>query len=230
MSPLPLACHLPPPLRLSQCTSTLFRRDAIIIEPCPHVPQIPSQATMAQQHHQHQQQSALELPQMTGTPISMLKKLPLALSILQVFISSNGNLCPLSSFDIHLNRTSDFSSATPNSLMPPATNCQTILARSASSGHLMFHWVRPRLSCWVPGNGLIEEFKDETPRKKKQLNKAEIALWRKETAHNAANESTSLRRNYFSQLTFKTWAPGGNMGCTSLQGGKAHCAPLHTLS
>jgi hypothetical protein len=47
----------------------------------------------------------------------------------------------------------------------------------------MFHWVHPRLSCWVLGNSLIEEFKDETPHKKKQLNKAEIVLWCKETAH-----------------------------------------------
>jgi PAPA-1-like conserved region len=48
----------------------------------------------------------------------------------------------------------------------------------------MFHWVRLRLSCWVVGNGLTEGGlkKDETSRKKKQLNEAEIALRREETA------------------------------------------------
>jgi enhancer of polycomb-like protein len=87
-----------------------FRRDAIIVGPRPHVSQMPSRAMAAQQHHQHQQQSALEMPQTTGTPISMLKKLPSALSVPQMRISSNGNLCPLATPVL----TSDFSSVIPN--------------------------------------------------------------------------------------------------------------------
>ncbi|KAF8496389.1 hypothetical protein F5888DRAFT_1833868 [Russula emetica] len=77
-----------------------FCRDAIIVNPCPH-PQTPSQATAVQQHQQQlaqQQQSALGMPQTTGTPISMqqqLKKLPSALNVPQMRISSNSNLHPL---------------------------------------------------------------------------------------------------------------------------------------
>ncbi|KAF8487810.1 hypothetical protein F5888DRAFT_1639717 [Russula emetica] len=78
----------------------VFCRDAIIVGPRPH-PQTPSQATAAQQHQQQlaqQQQSALGMPQTTGTPISMqqqLKKLPSALNVPQMRISSNSNLRPL---------------------------------------------------------------------------------------------------------------------------------------
>jgi hypothetical protein len=73
--------------------------DAIIVGPHPLVPQTPSQAAAMQQHQQQlaQQQSALGMPQTTGTPISMqqqLKKLPSALNVPQMRISSNGNLRP----------------------------------------------------------------------------------------------------------------------------------------
>ena len=47
----------------------------------------------------------------------------------------------------------------------------------------MFHWVRLRLFCCIFGSDLIEgRPKDETSRRKKQLNEAEIALRREETA------------------------------------------------
>lgn len=75
-----------------------FRRDAIIVGPRPLVPQTPSQAAAMQQHQQQlaQQQNALGMPQTTGTPISMqqLKKLPSALNVPQMRISSTGNLRP----------------------------------------------------------------------------------------------------------------------------------------
>ena len=110
-----------------------FRRDAIIVGPRPHVPQTPSQATAAQQHQQQlaqqqqqqqqQQQSALGMPQTTGTPISMqqqLKKLPSALSVPQMRISSNGNLRPLATPVLTAPLASPQSSPTPT-----ATNGQT---------------------------------------------------------------------------------------------------------
>ncbi|KAI0300651.1 enhancer of polycomb-like-domain-containing protein [Multifurca ochricompacta] len=75
-----------------------FRRDAIIVGPRPLVPQTPSQAAAMQQHQQQlAQQSALGMPQTTGTPISMqqqMKKLPSALNVPQMRISSNGSLRP----------------------------------------------------------------------------------------------------------------------------------------
>ena len=47
----------------------------------------------------------------------------------------------------------------------------------------MFHWVRLRLFCCISGSDLIEgRPKDETSRKKNQLNEAEIALRREKTA------------------------------------------------
>ncbi|KAF8495934.1 enhancer of polycomb-like-domain-containing protein [Russula emetica] len=102
-----------------------FRRDAIIVGPRPH-PQTPSQATAAQQHQQQlaqQQQSALGMPQTTGTPISMqqqLKKLPSALNVPQMRISSNGNLRPLATPVLTAPLASPQSSPTPT-----ATNGQT---------------------------------------------------------------------------------------------------------
>jgi enhancer of polycomb-like protein len=75
-----------------------FRRDAIIVGPRPLVPQTPSQAAAMQQHQQHlAQQSTIGMPQTTGTPISMqqqLKKLPSALNVPQMRVSSNGSLRP----------------------------------------------------------------------------------------------------------------------------------------
>ena len=100
-----------------------FRRDAIIVGPRPHVPQTPSQASAAQQHQQQldqQQQSALGMPQATVTPMSMLKKLPSALSVPQMRISSNGNLRPLATPILTAPLTSPQSSPTPT-----ATNGQT---------------------------------------------------------------------------------------------------------
>jgi enhancer of polycomb-like protein len=107
-----------------------FRRDAIIVGPRPHVPQTPSQATVAQQHQQQlaqqqpqqqQQQSALGMPQTTGPPISMqLKKLPSALNVPQMRISSNGNLRPLATPVLSAPLSSPQSSPTPT-----ATNGQT---------------------------------------------------------------------------------------------------------
>jgi enhancer of polycomb-like protein len=108
-----------------------FRRDAIIVRPRPHVPQTPSQATAAHQHQQQlaqqqqqqQQQSALGMPQTTGTPISMqqqLKKLPSALNVPQMRISSNGNLRPLATPVLTAPLASPQSSPTPT-----ATNGQT---------------------------------------------------------------------------------------------------------
>jgi enhancer of polycomb-like protein len=113
-----------------------FRRDAIIVGPRPHVPQTPSQATAAQQHQQQlaqqqQQQSALGMPQTTGTPISMqqqLKKLPSALNVPQMRISSNGNLRPLATPVLTAPLTSPQSSPTPTatngqaSPVPPSLN------------------------------------------------------------------------------------------------------------
>jgi hypothetical protein len=83
---------------------------------------------MAQQHQQQlaeqlQQQSALGMPQTTGTPISMqqqLKMLPSALSVLQVRISSNGNLRPLATPILTAPLASPQSSPTPT-----AANGQT---------------------------------------------------------------------------------------------------------
>lgn len=103
-----------------------FRRDAIIVGP--RVSQTPSQATVAQQHQQQltqqqQQQSALGMPQTTGTPISMqqqLKKLPSALNVPQMRISSNGNLRPLATPVLTAPLASPQSSPTPT-----ATNGQT---------------------------------------------------------------------------------------------------------
>ena len=109
-----------------------FRRDAIIVGPRPHVPQAPAQATAAQQHQQqmaqqHQQQqpqqSGLGMPQTTGTPISMhqqLKKLPSALNVPQMRVSSNGNLRPLATPVLTAPLTSPQSSPTPT-----ATNGRT---------------------------------------------------------------------------------------------------------
>ena len=75
-----------------------FRRDAIIVGPRPLVPQTPSQAAAMQQHQQQlAQQSAIGMPQTTGTPISMqqqMKKLPSALNVPQMRVSSNGSLRP----------------------------------------------------------------------------------------------------------------------------------------
>ncbi len=75
-----------------------FRRDAIIVAPRPLVPQTPSQAAAMQQHQQQlAQQSAIGMPQTTGTPISMqqqMKKLPSALNVPQMRVSSNGSLRP----------------------------------------------------------------------------------------------------------------------------------------
>ena len=75
-----------------------FRRDAIIVGPRPLVPQTPSQAAAMQQHQQQMaQQSAIGMPQTTGTPISMqqqMKKLPSALNVPQLRVSSNGGLRP----------------------------------------------------------------------------------------------------------------------------------------
>ena len=104
-----------------------FRRDAIIVGPRPHA-QTPSQPTATQQHQQQlaqqqQQQSALGMPQTTGTPISMqqqLKKLPSALNVPQMRISSNGNLRPLATPVLTAPLTSPQSSPTPT-----ATNGQT---------------------------------------------------------------------------------------------------------
>jgi enhancer of polycomb-like protein len=83
---------------------------------------------VAQQHQQQlaqqqQQQSALGMPQTTGTPISMqqqLKKLPSALNVPQLRISSNGNLRPLATPVLTAPLTSPQSSPTPT-----ATNGQT---------------------------------------------------------------------------------------------------------
>jgi enhancer of polycomb-like protein len=102
-----------------------FRRDAIIVGPRPHVSQTPSQATAVQQQQlaQQQQQSALGMPQTTGTPISMqqqLKKLPSALNVPQMRISSNGNLRPLATPVLTAPLASPQSSPTPT-----ATNGQT---------------------------------------------------------------------------------------------------------
>ena len=107
-----------------------FRRDAIIVGPRPHVSQTPQttaaqqhQQQLAQQQQQQQQQSALGMPQTTGTPISMqqqLKKLPSALNVPQMRISSNGNLRPLATPVLTAPLTSPQSSPTPT-----ATNGQT---------------------------------------------------------------------------------------------------------
>jgi len=106
-----------------------FRRDAIIVGPRPLVPQTSSQAAAMQQHQQQlaQQQSALGMPQTTGTPISMqqqLKKMPSAISVSQMRISSNGNLGPPA--------TPVLTAITPapvtspqSSPTPTATNAQT---------------------------------------------------------------------------------------------------------
>ena len=67
-----------------------FHRDTIIVGPRPLVPQTPSQATAMQQHQQQlAQQSAIGMPQTTGTPISMqqqMKKLPSALNVPQLLL------------------------------------------------------------------------------------------------------------------------------------------------
>ena len=106
-----------------------FRRDAIIVGPRPLVPQTPSQAAAMQQHQQQlAQQSALGMPQTTGTPISMqqqMKKLPSALNVSQMRISSNGSLRPpatpvLTAITPTIAQTSPQSSPTPT-----ATNGHT---------------------------------------------------------------------------------------------------------
>ena len=112
-----------------------FRRDAIIVGPRSHVPQTPSQATVTPQQQrqlaQQQQQSPLGMPQTTGTPISMqqqLKKLPSALNVPQMRISSNGNLRPLATPVLTAPLTSPQSSPTPTgtngqtSPVPPSLN------------------------------------------------------------------------------------------------------------
>ena len=60
------------------------------------------------------------------------------------------------------------------------TTRQAVLASVVGSSHVSLG--ASHISCCVAGNGLIEGFKDETSRKKKQLNEAEIALRREETA------------------------------------------------
>jgi enhancer of polycomb-like protein len=106
-----------------------FRRDAIIVGPRPLVPQTASQAAAMQQHQQQlAQQSALGMPQTTGTPISMqqqMKKLPSTLNTPQMRISSNGSLRPpatpvLTAITPPLPQTSPQSSPTPT-----ATNGHT---------------------------------------------------------------------------------------------------------
>lgn len=106
-----------------------FRRDAIIVAPRPLVPQTPSQAAAMQQHQQHMaQQSAIGMPQTTGTPISMqqqMKKLPSALNVPQMRVSSNGSLRPpatpvLTAITPSAPQTSPQSSPTPT-----AANGQT---------------------------------------------------------------------------------------------------------
>jgi Ino eighty subunit 2 len=62
----------------------------------------------------------------------------------------------------------------------PLTTRQAVLASVVGSSHVSLG--ASHISCCVAGNGLIEGFKDETSRKKKQLNEAEIALRREETA------------------------------------------------
>ena len=72
---------------------------------------------------QQQQQSALGIPQTTGTRISIqqqLKMLPSALNVPQVRISSNGNLCPLATPVLTAPLASPQSCPTPT-----ATNGQT---------------------------------------------------------------------------------------------------------
>ncbi|KAI9437906.1 enhancer of polycomb-like-domain-containing protein [Lactarius psammicola] len=106
-----------------------FRRDAIIVGPRPLVPQTPSQAAAMQQHQQQlAQQSAIGMPQTTGTPISMqqqMKKLPSALNVPQMRVSSNGSLRPpatpvLTAITPSAPQTSPQSSPTPT-----AANGQT---------------------------------------------------------------------------------------------------------
>ena len=104
-----------------------FRCNAIIVGPLLHVPQTPAQATVAQQHQQKMaqqlQQSGLGMLQTMGTPISMhqqLKKLPSALNVPQMRISSNGNLRPLATPVLTTPLTSPQSSS-----MPTATNGRT---------------------------------------------------------------------------------------------------------
>jgi enhancer of polycomb-like protein len=98
-----------------------FCCDAIIIGPHPHGPQTPSQTMAAHQHQQQlaqqqqqQQQSILGMPQTTGTPTSMqqqLKKLPSALNVPQMRISSNSNFHPLATPVL---TTPDFSPVVPH--------------------------------------------------------------------------------------------------------------------
>ncbi|KAI9453934.1 enhancer of polycomb-like-domain-containing protein, partial [Russula earlei] len=107
-----------------------FRRDAIIVGPRPLVPQTPSQAAAMQQHQQQlaQQQSALGMPQTTGTPISMqqqLKKLPSALNVPQMRISSNGNLRPPATPILTAIAPSAPLTSPQSSPTPTATNSQT---------------------------------------------------------------------------------------------------------
>jgi enhancer of polycomb-like protein len=115
------------------------RRDAIIVGPRPLVPQTASQAAAMQQHQQQlAQQSALGMPQTTGTPISMqqqMKKLPSVLNVPQMRISSNGSLRPpatpvLTAITPPVPQTSPQSSPTPSTTnghtsptpVPPSVN------------------------------------------------------------------------------------------------------------
>jgi Ino eighty subunit 2 len=61
----------------------------------------------------------------------------------------------------------------------PLTTCQAVLASVVGSSPLTFRWVG---SCSFNLSRLIIRSIDETSRKKKQLNEAEIALRREETA------------------------------------------------
>ena len=106
-----------------------FRRDAIIVGPRPLVPQTPSQAAAMQQHQQHlAQQSTIGMPQTTGTPISMqqqLKKLPSALNVPQMRVSSNGSLRPPATPVLTAITPSAPQTSPQSSPIPTAANGQT---------------------------------------------------------------------------------------------------------
>jgi enhancer of polycomb-like protein len=106
-----------------------FRRNAIIVGPWPLVPQTPSQAVAMQQHQQQMaQQSAIGILQTTGTPISMqqqMKKLPSALNVLQMHVSSNGSLRPPVTPILTVITPSAPQTSPHSSPMPTAANGQT---------------------------------------------------------------------------------------------------------
>ncbi|KAI0262080.1 enhancer of polycomb-like-domain-containing protein [Gloeopeniophorella convolvens] len=120
-----------------------FRRDAIIVGPRPLVPQTASQAAAMQQHQQQlaqAQQGGMGMPQTAGTPISMqqqLKKLPSALNVPQMRISSNGGMRPPATpLLAPMNASSGSQTSPQSSPTPAATNGHTspVLAPPSLNG------------------------------------------------------------------------------------------------